>query len=208
MKLKRIKRIIVPSKKINYFVFSVLVLGIISGCIFLTILSKTDKEMVVNTLMELFTNIKNNNIEGMETFQNSLLTNGIFIVVMFILGMTIIGIVANIFLIYIKGFIWGFSLSAMCYTLGVKGILACLIYLLPGQLINILIILLLGIYSVKFTWHLTREIMRKDVHKGSNRELKKYVVIFGLCVLLGVVSSLSEAFVYPSLMGLCIDILI
>ncbi len=207
MKLKRIKRIIVPSKKINYFVFSVLVLGIISGCIFLTILSKTDKELVVSKLNELLTNIKNNNINFLDTFKNSMISNTIFIIAMFILGMTIIGIIINVLLVYIKGFILGFSISSMIYTLGIKGVVAALIYIFPGQLINILIILLLGIYSIKFTLHLTREVWRKE-SRHENRELRKYIVIFGVTVILAGLSSLSEAFVYPSLMGLCINMFI
>lgn len=200
MKLKKIKSIIVPSKKINYFIFSVLMLGIISGCIFLTILSETDKELVTSQISDFTTLVSGNDVDMMGTFYNSLITNVIFAVMLFVLGMTIVGLICNIFIIYIKGFVLGFSLASIIYTLGFKGILVSFLYVFPTQLLNILVILLLGIYSVMFSFNLIRQIR---TGKGSGRYLKKYSVIFAFCLIIGMIASGSEAFLLPNLMRLC-----
>lgn len=203
MKLKKIKSIIVPSKKINYFIFSVLMLGIISGCIFLTILSETDKELVTSQISDFTTLVSGNDVDMMGTFYNSLITNVIFAVMLFVLGMTIVGLICNIFIIYIKGFVLGFSLASIIYTLGFKGILVSFLYVFPTQLLNILVILLLGIYSVMFSFNLIRQIR---TGKGSGRYLKKYSVIFAFCLIIGMIASGSEAFLLPNLMRLCSDL--
>ena len=200
MKLKKIKSIIVPSKKINYFIFSVLMLGIISGCIFLTILSETDKELVTSQISDFTTLVSGNDVDMMGTFYNSLITNVIFAVMLFVLGMTIVGLICNIFIIYIKGFVLGFSLASIIYTLGFKGILVSFLYIFPTQLLNILVILLLGIYSVMFSFNLMRQIR---TGKGSGRYLKKYSVIFVFGLIVSAISSGSEAFLLPNLMRLC-----
>ena len=200
MKLKKIKSIIVPSKKINYFIFSVLMLGIISGCIFLTILSEADKELVTSQISDFTTLVSGNDVDMMGTFYNSLITNVIFAVMLFVLGMTIVGLICNIFIIYIKGFVLGFSLASIIYTLGFKGILVSFLYVFPTQLLNILVILLLGIYSVMFSFNLIRQIR---TGKGSGRYLKKYSVIFAFCLIIGMIASGSEAFLLPNLMRLC-----
>ena len=200
MKLRKIKSIIVPSKKINYFIFSVLMLGIISGCIFLTILSETDKELVTSQISDFTTLVSGNDVDMMGTFYNSLITNVIFAVMLFVLGMTIVGLICNIFIIYIKGFVLGFSLASIIYTLGFKGILVSFLYVFPTQLLNILVILLLGIYSVMFSFNLIKQIR---TGKGSGRYLKKYSVIFAFCLIIGMIASGSEAFLLPNLMRLC-----
>ena len=203
MKLKKIKSIIVPSKKINYFIFSVLMLGIISGSIFLTILSESDKELVTLQISDFTTLVSGNDVDMMGTFYNSLITNVIFAVMLFVLGMTIVGLICNIFIIYIKGFVLGFSLASIIYTLGFKGILVSFLYVFPTQLLNILVILLLGIYSVMFSFNLIRQIR---TGKGSGRYLKKYSVIFAFCLIIGMIASGSEAFLLPNLMRLCSDL--
>ena len=46
MKYTKIKRLIVPHKKINIFVVCILILGVIAGAIFSSILGLNDKKIV------------------------------------------------------------------------------------------------------------------------------------------------------------------
>ncbi len=199
LKLKKIIRIIVPSKRINYFVFSVLMVGIISGCLFITILNDSDKELVTENINGFMTLVSGNDLDMLATFWNSLITNFILGGLLFILGMTIVGLICNIFIIYIKGFVLGFSLASIIYTLGLKGTLVSLIYIFPSQLLNILVILLLGIYSVMFSMDMIRQI---KMGKNLGHSFKKFLIIFIFCLFISALSSGWEAFVLPNLMKL------
>ena len=120
--------------------------------------------------------------------------------------MSIIGIIINIFMIYLKGFIIGFSLSSFFLVYKYKGLLAALIYAFPTSIINILVCLLLGVYSVLFTINLWKIIFLKEKDFNMKRFIKKYFLVLIICIILIIISSLTEGFLVPSLLKLVIKL--
>ena len=143
-KLNRGLAIIMPDKKINTFVLFIILLGIISGAIFLVVLKEVDRSLVIEKINTFFNSINTNNISNTKAATDAFIENLIFIVIIWVLGMSIIGIVINIFLIYLKSFMIGFSISSFFLTFKYKGLLAAFIYVFPTSIINILVYLLLG----------------------------------------------------------------
>lgn len=206
-KFKKIISIIIPSKNTAYFTIFIMSLGIISGSIFLVLISQSDKQAVIEQITTFFSNINSNNINNIQTLKNSLLINYVYIFLIWILGMSIIGILFNIFLIYFKGFTIGFSIASLIYVHGVKGMLSSLIYLFPNQLLNIFVIFLVGIYSIYFTKNLYKFIFG-DKTINFKTIIKKYFYILILCVIVALVSSLIESFVTPAIFKLVIKLFI
>lgn len=198
---------IIPSKKINLFLLFIIFLGVISGSIFLVLTTSNDKTIIINQITNFITNINSNNISSIDTLKNSILINFTYIMIIFILGMSIIGIIFNIFLIYIKGFVIGFSITSLIYVYGIKGILASIFYILPHQLLNIFAILIIGIYSIIFTINLYKLIIGSRVINFKHF-LKKYLVILGICLFISFVSSILETFLTPALFKLFIKLFI
>ena len=193
--------LILPNKKVNLFVIFIVILGIISGSLFLMVLNDNDKSEVINEISTFMTNINTNNINNLNSFKNSLIEGMILIILSWILGMSIIGVIFNIFFIYMKSFIIGFSISSFILVYKYKGILSSLIYVIPSQLINILIILILGVYTLLFSKYLFKMIFLKDKTVNLGKFFKKYVLVFGICIILCVISSLCEAYLLPSLLN-------
>jgi len=200
--------LILPNKKVNLFVIFIVVLGIISGSLFLMVLNENDKSEVINEISTFMTNINTNNINNFNSFKNSLIEGMILIILSWILGMSIIGVIFNIFFIYMKSFIIGFSISSFILVYKYKGILSSLIYVIPSQLINILIILILGVYTLLFSKYLFKMIFIKDKTVNLGKFFKKYVLVFGICIILCLVSSLCEAYLLPSLLKVMIKLFI
>ncbi len=200
--------LVLPSKRINLFVIFLIVLGIISGSIFLTVLNSSDKELVVSKITTFINNINTNNVNNLEAFKNVLIANFIYIILVWILGMSIIGIVCNIFLVYFRGFTVGFTISSFILAFRYKGILSSFIYMLPGGIISILLTLILGVYSFILTSYLFKTILLRDKSSGISRFLKKYVFILIICLFLAFLYSLADAFLVPSLTKLFIKIFI
>lgn len=200
--------LILPNKKVNLFVIFIVVLGIISGSLFLMVLNENDKSEVINEISTFMTNINTNNINNLNSFKNSLIEGMILIILSWILGMSIIGVIFNIFFIYMKSFIIGFSISSFILVYKYKGILSSLIYVIPSQLINILIILILGVYTLLFSKYLFKMIFFKDKTVNLGKFFKKYVLVFGICIILCVISSLCEAYLLPSLLKVMIKLFI
>ena len=206
-KIDRLLNVILPNKKINIFVLATLVLGVISGAIFLVILNNEDKEMVVNQITTFFNSVNNGEINNFLIFKNSLIENIIFIIIVWILGMSIIGILINIFVVYLRGFILGFTVSSFILVYKAKGIISSVIYMVPTGIINLLITLILGVYSVMFTTSLFRQIF-----KGGNYNLvktfKRYFLILIIVILLSIVSSISECYLIPTFIKMIIKLFI
>ena len=200
--------LILPNKKVNLFVIFIVVLGIISGSLFLMVLNENDKSEVINEISTFMANINTNNINNLNSFKNSLIEGMILIILSWILGMSIIGVIFNIFFIYMKSFTIGFSISSFILVYKYKGILSSLIYVLPSQLINILIILILGVYTLLFSKYLFKMIFLKDKTVNLGKFFKKYVLVFGICIILCVISSLCEAYLLPSLLKVMIKLFI
>lgn len=207
-KVSSILSIILPHKRINLFVLFIIILGIVSGTIFLLVLNETDEELVTNQITNFFSNINTNNINNGQAFKSSIIQNLLFIILIWILGMSIVGIIANIFLIYMKGFIIGFSVSSFFIIYEYKGLLAGLIYLFPTTIISIIVALILGSYSIMFTTTLWKQIFSKT--KGNNFSffLKKYFLVLGICIILGLGASISESYLLPSVFKLFIKFFI
>lgn len=200
----KVREMILPNKRINFFAMSIIILGIISGSIFLVMLSKVDKDNIILQVTNFFMNVSKNNIDSGQALKNSLIINYIFIFTIWVLGFSVIGIVVNIFLTYLKGFLVGFTISSIFLTYKYKGFLAVIMYVFPSQVINSLVVAILLIYSIMFTNNLFRIIVSK---KGNNRlMLKKYCVILVFSIILSFVSSLFEVFVFPYLLKIIINI--
>jgi len=200
--------LILPNKKVNLFVIFIVVLGIISGSLFLMVLNENDKSEVINEISTFMANINTNNINNFNSFKNSLIEGMILIILSWILGMSIIGVIFNIFFIYMKSFTIGFSISSFILVYKYKGILSSLVYTVPSQLINILIILILGVYTLLFSKYLFKMIFIKDKTVNLGKFFKKYVLVFGICIILCLVSSLCEAYLLPSLLKVMIKLFI
>lgn len=200
--------LILPNKKVNLFVIFIVILGIISGSLFLMVLNDNDKSEVINEISTFMSNINTNNINNLNSFKNSLIEGMILIILSWILGMSIIGVIFNIFFIYMKSFTIGFSISSFILVYKYKGILSSLVYTVPSQLINILIILILGVYTLLFSKYLFKMIFIKDKTVNLGKFFKKYVLVFGICIILCLVSSLCEAYLLPSLLKVMIKLFI
>jgi len=198
-KSTNIYSLVLPNGGINIFVYSIMILGILSGSIFLMISSEGDKSTVISQIQNFFVNVSNNNINSGLALKNSLIINYIFIGGIFILGFSMIGVVLGIFMLYLKGFLVGFSLASIFLTYKYKGILAGIIYMIPSQLINILLVILITIYSIMFSRHLFKVITSKK-SLSSRIMLKKYLIIFLFCMILSFISSVLEVYVFPSLL--------
>lgn len=202
----RLRELILPNKKLNYFVGMIILLGILSGSIFLMLSNTTDKNNVIKQIEVFFTNISKGSLNCGLAFKNSMIINYLFVFVIWVFGLSMIGVFFNIFIAYLKGFLVGFSISSLFLTYQFKGFLGVLFYTFPSQILNLFVVYLLTIYSFMFSSHLFKIVLSK---KGNNRSmLKKYVVILMFCIILSFVSSVLEVYVFPKVLKLFISIYI
>lgn len=205
MKRNNIFKLIIPNTRTNIIAFSIFIIGIITGSIFILVINTNDKEIVTEHIINFFSNINSSSYSYLNSLKNMLSLNYFYVIVIWVLGLSILGILVNIFLTYLKGFIVGFTTSALIITYGFKSILAIILYIVPHTLINSLVIIVLTIYSITFSRYLLVQIFQKKDMKTKNF-MKKYLIILLIAVVLTLVSSISEVYLFPFLLKLIIKL--
>lgn len=190
-------------KKIYFVIIIIMSLGLIAGIVYALILNKSDHNLVTSSLNNFFDSIKNSDIDYNMAIINSLVSNICFVTFIFLLGISIIGIPLIILCLFIKAFIFGFSISSIIYTYHLKGILRAIAYVLPHQLITLLMALFLGFYALYFGIKLFKYLIRgKDINLRTS--MKRYIQVFLIVLITNIVCSLIEVFLSPSLIKLVI----
>ena len=139
--LKEIKK-----NKYKYmFLITIILIGFIMGIIFSNILSYNDHQQISEVLKKYFLGIKNNqDINYLNNFINNFSVNYLYMLAIWIFGLSIIGIILNPFILYLKSFIIGLSVGVIISTYGLIGIIGVILYIFPHVLINLIVYLLLS----------------------------------------------------------------
>ena len=194
MKKKNFWQELKKNKYKYLFSITIIILGFLSGIVLANILSYNDKKEVGEIVETYFLNLKNNeSINYIGNFLNNLGVNFFYLLLLFIFGISIIGIVLNPFILYFKSLITGFSVGIIISLYSFKGILGGILYLFPTQLLNLLIYMLVSFYGINLSIRLFKVLfLRKNIN--NNEFMKKYfqVLLFSSIVLL--ISTLYETF--------------
>ena len=132
-------------KKYVLFSIIIVILGIITGSLFITILDSSDKNLVIEYVSSFIENLDNN------ILLNTLICNVLTISIIIIIGFTFFLFPINIIILFYKAFIIGFTLSSFILIYRLKGILISIIYIFPHLIINILVFSLLTAFTTKIS---------------------------------------------------------
>lgn len=186
------------NKKMFIFLLALFVIGIIVGSLFVTILKDSDKTLITESLNNFFTNVKTLNLKWKSTLITTLLTQISYVIGIWILGISIIGLPLILIIYFSKAFILGFSIGSILLNYNVKGILLSIAYIFPHQIINFFIYTILAIYALSLSIKLFDSLLHKK--KLDFRPiLNKYLFILMVSVVLCITSTLLEVFVMPRL---------
>ena len=196
--MDKLKKKTTSNKKIIVFLVGLFLIGLIAGSIFSTIISKSDQALVKEYIKEFVNKADKNKLNYLEALKNASLSNGLFIVIVWLLGFSIIGIPIVIFMYFSKAFILGFSLSSFILQYKFKGLLLALIYFFPHHVVNILAYTLILIYSLKISFILINSIIKKKTI-SFKAIMNRYLIVFAVSIGMVIVASLYECFVVPFL---------
>lgn len=196
-KMKIMDKLII-NKRIFLFLLTMSIIGVITGCIFLIIISKNNSIELNNEINSFINNI--NSLNYFESFKNIFSANVFYLLVIWLIGISIIGIPISLILFFIKSFSLGFTISSFLLTYKLKGILISLIYIIPCQIINIIITIYLLSFSLIISFKLLESMIKKKSFTFSFISNYKKVLIFSILIFL--LSNLYEIFIMPYLFNI------
>ena len=189
-------------KKKYLFLFIIVIIGIVIGVIFSNILSIDDEKLVYTKLTTYFNNLKNDvPINYFSNLIASIKSNLIYLIVIWVLGLSIIGLLFNNFILFFKSFILGFSIGSIVNIYLYSGLIIAFIYIFPSFLINLLIYIIMTYYANNFSLKLFNMLFRKKEFKFQPF-IKKYAKLLGIFTCFLIITSLFETFITPMLIKL------
>lgn len=189
------------NQRLILFLIGISIIGLLFGSIFITIISKQDQSLIQNYIKTFINTIQNGQLNYITAIQNTLVGNFSFVIAIWLLGISIIGIPIIIFLYFTKSFMIGFSVASFILNYKWKGILYSLIYIFPHHLINLIFFTLLMIYSLKFSFYLLDSIIKKKTIHFKNL-INPYLGVLIIVIIVLLVTSLYETFAVPYLLEL------
>ena len=180
----------------KYFVFITIIffIAIMSGSIFTLTLNDTDTNIVSEFFSNYLENI--NKINYINSFVNSLISNIFVVMIIWLLSYSIIGLPIIILIFFYKSFIIGFSISGIIINYKIKGLLMAFLYIFPHQILFILALLYLLVFSVIMSINLFYAVFKhENIRFSSNNNL---IIIFVSIITL--LCSVYDSFMLPLIM--------
>lgn len=190
----------IKARKILSIMTIITIISLILGTLFISILSKDNKELITSNVIDFFAAIKSNNLNYNQILVKSLTNNLLLNIIIWLLGISIIGIPIVIILLFIKSFILSFTFTSIIYTYKYKGIISAIIYVMP-HIINLLLSFVLIYYSITFSKSLFNYLFKK---KECNRKelVNRYLKLLVISTFLFIISSIIETYIIPILIRL------
>ena len=165
------------SKKMYVFMLVILIIGIITGIVFVIMLDEATKEILFLNINEFLQNFSNTNI-------NSGLMHLVILSILLILSIFLVGGPLLIFYMFYNGFSIGFVVSSITYIFGIKGMLYGSIYILISRLVYIIVLIIFNVNLFK----IIKCNIDSLVYKKSNKEslsvfYKRSIVFIGIILI-------------------------
>ena len=188
------------------FIVILFLMGVIFGAIVVNSMSITQKEDLFYYLSQFFGQVSDGKVsEDNDLFLQSLFHNSKFIGLMWILGISIIGLPVILILLFIKGMVVGFTVGFLVSQMGWQGFMLAFVSILPQNLIIIPVFILMAALSVIFSLRMIKKQFMKKYAQPILPFFKRYIFALVVAVIFISAASGIEAYLSPWLMKTIIN---
>jgi stage II sporulation protein M len=189
---------------IYLFIITLFLMGIIFGAIVVNSLSFAQKEDLYFYLSKFFSEMEDGSMTSAEElFRQSFLHNVKYLGLMWLLGISIIGLPLIFVLLFMKGVVVGFSVGFLVNQMGWSGFLLSFVSVLPQNIIIIPAFIFIGAISANFSLTLIRKIFMRQTSSMQFQMipfLSRYVIFMVVAIGIVTVAASIEAYLSPALM--------
>lgn len=197
--ITRVKNKVKLDKNLSVFLFVLLIVGLISGSVFASILNSSDKILVNEHLNSFLTSIEQNKLDYFATFKNNITQDLLNTIIIWLLGISIIGLPIIIIMYFCSSFILGFTVGCIISTFKFKGCLFALVYTFPFEIINILVLMLLVMYSMSFSFKMIYSVFKKKTI-DFKLMINKYLIVLLISLVVNILACIYNSYLLPNIM--------
>ncbi|WP_138416833.1 stage II sporulation protein M [Aquibacillus sediminis] len=190
---------------IYFFVLVLFLIGIIFGAIIVNSMNWIQKQDLFFYLEQFFTQMLEGPIvEKQEMLKSSFFYHLKYLLLLFVLGLSVIGMPVIWILLFIKGLVVGFSVGFFVNQMGWQGLLFAAASIAPQNLIIIPVYLIAGSVAMIFSLTLIRKIFTRRLQQPIFQPFLRYSLLFISLILIISVASMIESFVSNEAMEIVI----
>ncbi|GGB34018.1 stage II sporulation protein M [Virgibacillus dakarensis] len=181
---------------IYLFMIILFLTGVIFGAIIVNSMHFVQKQDLFFYLERFFGQITDKEqIENVEILKESFFYHTKYLLLLFVLGLSVIGLPIVWILLFLKGLVVGFSVGFIVNQLGIKGLALASLAIAPQNFLIIPIYIAAGSLSMIFSLTLLNKLFTNKLSRPILQPFGKYVTIFSLLLGLSIVAAGMEAFV-------------
>ncbi|WP_029266613.1 stage II sporulation protein M [Virgibacillus alimentarius] len=181
---------------IYIFMVILFLTGIIFGAIIVNSMNFVQKQDLFFYLERFFGQVSDNqHIENKEILKDSFFYHAKYLLLLFILGLSVIGLPVVWILLFLKGLVVGFSVGFIVNQLGLKGLLLASISIAPQNFLIIPIYIIAGSLSMIFSLTLMKKLFTRKLTNSVFQPFGQYITVFMLLLVFALLAALLEAFV-------------
>lgn len=181
---------------IYIFMVILFLTGIIFGAIIVNSMNYIQKQDLFFFLERYFGQITTDQkINNHEILKGSFFYHVKYLLLLFILGLSVIGLPIVWVMLFLKGLVVGFSVGFIVNQLGTKGLLLAALSIAPQNIITIPIYIIAGSLSMIFSLTLLGKLFSRRVSKPIFQPFGKYVMLFSILLATSFIPALLEAYV-------------
>ena len=178
------------------FMIILFLTGIIFGAIIVNSMNFAQKKDLFFYLERYFgAIIGEQQIENNAILVSSFFYHARYLLLLFILGLSVIGLPVVWVLLFLKGLVVGFSVGFIVNQLGVNGLLLAAISIAPQNILIIPIYIIAGSLSMIFSLTLLGKLFTRKISQPVLQPFGRYVTVYSLLLVVSFLAAVLEAFI-------------
>ncbi|QKY69254.1 stage II sporulation protein M [Lentibacillus sp. CBA3610] len=180
--------------------------GVIFGAIIVNSMNFVQKQDLFFYLERFFGDIADDGkINSSDVLQSSFLYHVKYLFMLFILGLSVIGLPVVWILLFLKGLVVGFSVGFIVNQLGLDGLFLAALSIAPQNLLIIPVYIVAGSLSMLFSLTLLRKLFARRISQPVLQPLGRYATVFASLMVFSLAAAALEAYVANGAMEMLIQ---
>ncbi|KGX92238.1 stage II sporulation protein M [Pontibacillus halophilus JSM 076056 = DSM 19796] len=186
---------------IYMFVSLLFLIGIVFGAVIVNSMNFIQKQDLFFYLDRFFGQVLVDPVTSSGSLlKSSLLYHLQYLLVLFVLGMSIIGMPIIWVLIFMKGVVVGFSVGFLVNQMGWYGLLTAAASIAPQNMIIIPVYIIAGSVSMVFSFALIGKLVAKRIQQPLLPVFVRYATLFAILLAVVSVGAVVESYVAPNVL--------
>lgn len=198
---QKVTKHIQDNVSIYTFTIVLFLMGIVFGAIIVNSLPPEVKNNLFGYLQRFFGQVSQGTVAGPGAmFNESFIHYLQYLGLIWLLGLSIIGLPVIFILLFLKGIVVGFTVGFLVNQMGLHGFWMALASIFPQNLVVIPVFIIVSASSVAFSLKMIRQLLMRTRKTPLIPQFVNYALLFGIVAVALAVASVFEAYVSPVLM--------